>query len=366
MLLPAIIAGAIFTGSLNTLAAKWADRTDARGIDGVARPFVHPFFQAIFMFLGESLCFVAYHIMLRRNAGKPASSDEPQNDPLAGEIDSRPQAPASLFLIPALCDYIATSVMFFGLNLTYASVFQMLRGGVIVFTGLLSVMWLKRQMAWSKWAGIGFIMVGLAVVGISSALNASGKASSNMMLGNLLVLVSQIIVAFQMVLEERLLMNYQVAPLLAVGYEGLFGLFFSLTLLLPLYYIPGWDVGGVLENTPQALAQMGNSGVLTASLIVTVFSIAFFNAFGLTITKMASATTRTIVDSVRVLFVWAICLALGWEHFHFLQVIGFAVLLLGTFTYNGVIRYPCFVYEEPASEQEKSTLLSNNQANTSV
>lgn len=36
-----------------------------------------------------------------------------------------------VFLIPAMCDLVATSIMYVGLNLTYASSFQMLRGKVL-------------------------------------------------------------------------------------------------------------------------------------------------------------------------------------------------------------------------------------------
>ena len=42
-----------------------------------------------------------------------------------------------VFLPPALCDMTATSVQYIGLTLTYASSFQMLRGAVIIFTGII-------------------------------------------------------------------------------------------------------------------------------------------------------------------------------------------------------------------------------------
>ena len=43
---------------------------------------------------------------------------------------------SQIFLPPALCDMTATSVQYIGLTLTYASSFQMLRGAVIIFTGI--------------------------------------------------------------------------------------------------------------------------------------------------------------------------------------------------------------------------------------
>ena len=41
--------------------------------------------------------------------------------------------------------------MYVGLTMTYASSFQMLRGAVIIFTGILSRVWLKRQLNKERW-----------------------------------------------------------------------------------------------------------------------------------------------------------------------------------------------------------------------
>ena len=55
--------------------------------------------------------------------------------------------------------------MYVGLNWTYASVFQMLRGAVIIFTGILSVIFLKRKLFLFHWVGMVVVLMGLALVG---------------------------------------------------------------------------------------------------------------------------------------------------------------------------------------------------------
>lgn len=55
-------------------------------------------------------------------------------------------------------------------------------------------------------------------------------------------------------------------------------------------------------------------------------------------TRERSATTRTVLDSLRMLLVWALSLALRWERFHALQIPGFVLLLAGTAHYNGLLR----------------------------
>ena len=50
-----------------------------------------------------------------------------------------------------------------------------------------------------------------------------------------------------------------------------------------------------------------------------------------------SATTRMVLDSVRTLVIWGVSLAVGWQVFHALQLLGFAVLVIGMCVYNDIV-----------------------------
>lgn len=120
-----------------------------------------------------------------------------------------------IFLLPAMCDMTATSTMYIGLNMTYASSFQMLRGALIVFTGLLSVAFLHKKLRGYEWVGILFVIIGLAVVGLSDLIsNHTGKGVNSMITGDLLIVMAQIVTAAQMVLEEKFVSGRNVSPLL--------------------------------------------------------------------------------------------------------------------------------------------------------
>lgn len=69
------------------------------------------------------------------------------------------------------------NLTFSALNMTSASSFQMLRGAVIIFTGLLSVAFLGRRLAPSQWLGILTTILGLVVVGLADFV--SGNHGSN-------------------------------------------------------------------------------------------------------------------------------------------------------------------------------------------
>ena len=120
-----------------------------------------------------------------------------------------------------MLDMLATSTMYVGLNLTYASSFQMLRGNtnrfysfyfslnnnifitmhyagaVIIFTGLLSTAFLGRLLKSREWLGMLIVIMGLSVVGASDFLfNSQGNNSLNSIItGDLLIVMAQIITA---------------------------------------------------------------------------------------------------------------------------------------------------------------------------
>lgn len=64
-------------------------------------------------------------------------------------------------------------------------------------------------------------------------------------------------------------------------------------------------------------------------------------------TKYSSATTRTIIDTIRTMVIWSWGLLIGWQAFQYLQVIGFVLLVLGTLIYNYIIRIPIPLCMEP-------------------
>ena len=50
-----------------------------------------------------------------------------------------------------------------------------------------------------------------------------------------------------------------------------------------------------------------------------------------------SATTRMVLDSVRTLVIWGVSLGVGWQEFHALHLLGFAILVVGMCVYNDLI-----------------------------
>jgi len=77
---------------------------------------------------------------------------------------------------------------------------------------------------------------------------------------------------------------------------GFFGMTILGILLIPMYYVPAGDFSGnprgVLEDALDGLYQMGHNPTLALAQLGSIISIAFFNFFGISVTKELSATTR--------------------------------------------------------------------------
>ena len=341
--------GMLVSGTANTISCKATLSAVSLG-----RPFNHPFVMSGCMFFGEILCLLWHQLLSSRSSS--ASSK------VAKEAAA---VPKHIFALPALCDILGTSVMYVGLTLTTASTYQMLRGSAIIFTGVLSATYLKRKQWTHHWVAMGSVFVGVITVGCASSLAAEAApasaaataaaatsgAGTRAVVGSLLVVVSQMFTAVQMCLEERFVTGYNLPALLAVGWEGVWGLAGVLSLLVGMQLAVA-NGSAPIEDSLFALRQLASNPSIVGLMMANALSIAFFNFFGMSITKTSSASYRMVLDSLRTLLVWCLDLALGGGRFHPMQLVGFAFMISGTAIYNEAVRLPCVRYASAAEQAE--------------
>ncbi|KAF9939646.1 hypothetical protein BGZ75_009563 [Mortierella antarctica] len=377
-----LVIGMLVAGTANTVISKYQDMACVKNCDSPNpkdhKHFEQPIWQTLNMFTGETLCLVLASVcaFLAEKYGRAKWAemvlDEEDDDilavvesdglivPPASHGHGKAHAPLSrkkklegkyvfLLWLPTLCDMTASTLMNVGLIYCAASVYQMLRGALVIFTGILSVIFLGRRLLAFEWFALFTIVAGIATVGLASVISTNSNTvigdaepdedeaiqTAKAFLGIFLVLFAQIFTATQFVVEEKFLAGYQIAPLRAVGYEGLFGTITVLGFMPILHYTLGAKYE--LFNLNIGWEQIQNSPQVWITAIIMLFSISSFNFFGISVTKTICATSRSTIDSCRTLFIWAISLYFGWEKFIPLQVLGFAMLVYGTFVFNGVI-----------------------------
>ncbi|KAJ3109304.1 hypothetical protein HDU97_007798 [Phlyctochytrium planicorne] len=343
----------------NLQCVENCDSTDPEKI----RRYEQPVWQTILMFIGETMCLLVFYASSRRQeTADPHVGVHPEDEsaapiPPASIVavdETSPLSPAVeeeapkkvplegwavvLFWLPTLCDMIATTLMSIGLLYVSASVYQMLRGSVVLFTGALSTIFLGRRHPPHRWFALFTVFIGVLLVGVSSILEG-GKSPAlpvpSNPIGVFLIILAQTVTASQFVIEEKIMAKYEVPALRAVGLEGAFGLL-SAAIFLPIIYLAYGRTGpkGNFFDIPAGWHETTSTPTVFYAGIGICFSIAFFNWSGLSVTTSLSATARSTIDTCRTVFIWGISLYLGWETFKYIQLIGFFVLVSGTVLFN--------------------------------
>lgn len=122
-----------------------------------------------------------------------------------------------LLAIPALCDFITSTLQYIALNFISGSVYQMMRGGTIITTAIFSRYFLKTKVQRYQLVGCALAFVGVFVVGLSNMLfksnNSTDASASLQIAGYVLILISLVFNGFFFVFEQKLLNKYHLDPL---------------------------------------------------------------------------------------------------------------------------------------------------------
>eukprot|EP00397_Hematodinium_sp_SG-2012_P021242 GEMP01021929.1.p1 GENE.GEMP01021929.1~~GEMP01021929.1.p1 ORF type:complete len:413 (-),score=78.06 GEMP01021929.1:1194-2432(-) len=380
MMIPLIVVIVlnILSGAANTLIASGMNKIAAPPGSGLPHEtFAHPFVQTLVMMIGEGSCLIAFALMYWRS--KPEGASPWHRRQL-------------LFAIPCCFDWCATSMMYASMLDLPGSQVQMLRGSLVIFVFLISLVGLRNKQYAHHYLGVLLVVVGITCVGFSAMLSNDDHADpcagdgtpqsncpagfhcvdqgsgencakgangicipsgdthvKNPMRGVIVCLSAQILCALLMTSEEKIFRKLHTPAILAIGVEGTCGVLIGIVVLTATYLL------GV-EQPGEAGYQIFHSGSLFATSALLCVSIALFNCSGVKITKSTSATSRSTIDGLRTLLVWAGDMSLGWAPRAYwtlafwLQPIGFCITMLGTLIYFNTIAIPSLMGEDELVE----------------
>lgn len=320
------ISGLLVFGTITSLFSKVTYEMSGIGDSDANFPaehkFVKPWFCVLIMFIGMLGCLPF--------ANRQASSK-------------------SLLLLglPSAFDLSATILMNIGLIWVNASIFQMMRGAELIFAALFGVFFLKRKLIKEHYIGIFMSTVGITMVGSASMLAGSGHGAgtvSEQAFGMGLIIAAQAVQAAQLTFEDYFMADMDIDAMLIVGMEGLWGTVLCILIMVVAQFLPGSDVGGVMENTSDSLKMMFSSQPLFIILAVQMVALMLYNYSGMSVTGNFSAVFRTVLETLRTLFVWLIDLVLfychvgdlgeAWTPYSIIQAAGFVVLVSATLIYS--------------------------------
>ena len=203
----------------------------AEGLPGLTTYFRHPLYQGMWCFAGQLLAWPLWRLEQRGALGShedaAATLDGKAEPPVSGR---RPRCSAGCRRF----DVLGTVLNNAGLILTDVSVYQMLRGSVILFTALASRALFRRPFTEVDLQGLGLVGVGILCIGLANTIFWDYSAHHGHMamrrgeygapwpaMGNFLIILSQALMAGLFIAEELLLKERHLPPLRLVAWGGL-------------------------------------------------------------------------------------------------------------------------------------------------
>lgn len=105
----------------------------------------------------------------------------------------------------------------------------------------------------------------------------------------------------------------------------------------------GVEGEGIHEDIVDTVHMITHSTQLPWILAIQMFALLAYNYMGMSVTGHLGAVFRTVLETMRTLFVWLVDLALfyggaglgeSWSKWSFMQAAGFLVLVTGTLVYG--------------------------------
>lgn len=316
------------------------------GLSGQEEAFVNPLFQTLGMFVGMLAALVMHGAVLAFKIPFPGYNHVEKTEPI-------PSWMYYLLVIPSLFDLAATALCMFGLMHVNVSIYQMLRGGAIIFVALLKQFFLGDTLKKFMWVGVLWNVISIALVGATAMMSVSpgsdaeggSDGSNEALLGVMLILLGAFVQSLQYAFEEKVMsMDIAAPPLLLIGMEGLWGTLVCLLVLYPLAYnIPGSD-HGCIENPFNTYEKLKNSTSIQYMFVLYFFSIFFYNMLACLVTYTLNSVWHAILDNFRPVTVWGTDLVIyymittkfgeSWTKWSNVELLGMFVLFYGTAIYN--------------------------------
>ena len=366
----------MLAGAVCTIINKIQQNVKAKGVlfEG------HQPFMAFCMFLGELLCLLFYFI--NEKYTKIGITSELLTN-RGVETKEKKEPKIWLFIVPAFLDLLTSTLGNIGLTFLNTSVYQMLRGSIIVFSCIATIIFLRTRYYRHHFLGIFIIICGLCTVGLNAVTRKKDKSGKKPALGVILVIISQIISSLHLIAEEKITKEYEISPIKAIGYEGMWGSGMYIILLFIFQFIKCNNISDIkvkeslciseaekddyrFENTIFAFEQMFSKGILILYILIYILAVAFFNSSGLTIAKYVTSTLRAMIDPMKTLLVWLFFLIMPFvpkateEEFSWIQLLGFAIIILGEALYNEFLVLPFWKFSKNTKKNiEKRKKIEN-------
>lgn len=154
----------LISGTFSALSCKIAYETRSIGLDGSEKAFSKPIMMLLLMFAAMTPAMLFWFIQQRF---LPVNERE--------KVSYRSMA---ILVIPSLCDLLCTLLLLVAQLYITASLWQMMRGSIIIITALLKQFALNYRLKKHMWLGVAIITVAMVLVASTSFFDNADKTAA--------------------------------------------------------------------------------------------------------------------------------------------------------------------------------------------
>ena len=238
----------------------------------------------------------------------------------------RPRVPAHYWALPALVGLAGSICRYAATSLIPVSLVSMLMGLLVVNVAAFSFWFLKRRYVLvppgrcRRHLGVFLVILRLLIGGEGVAAGGeggevAGASRASTVAGLVLTMITVASYAFNNVQHDYMLTHYAATPLEVIALDSLAS-FVTLLLAAPLVQLTG------LEDVSGSLAQLRRSPFLLWSTVANVVLHAVPQLLQYVLIGRGGALVYNLVVQLLSGAIWAAELALGWQSFRGLQMVG--------------------------------------------
>ena len=337
--------------------------------------FNHPWFGTLVMAFGMTLCFFVYVVtrIFNPDVGPPVT-----------------QIPLGNYLyacLPAMCDLLYSVLYSFSIISSSGEISVALRYFEFLFILILNRVVFKPTYYNYMRTSIIIVFVGIACVTVS-VLISSHNVETNWAF--IVVVILQIFAQFchagKTTFEQKLMHNNDLSPWWLAGVEGIYQLFVMFFMFNPLSYLmpAKGEFSGLREDFCEAITMVCHSKTIMVLFAVYTPIACIYNGTLIGAIMVTNGISYTLVEMIGTSIAWIIDIIIfhgfdgkfilpsggyvfgvKWTDMSYLRLIGSFIFFFGLLIFIKVIRFKCFVYEDPNVKIVKIEDYSNKGKNNS-
>ena len=155
----------LISGTFSALLCKMAYDTQSAGLNGEPKAFAKPIMMLTLMFAGMSPAILIWWVQQTFFTAKE-------------NRDVVSYRTIGILIVPSLCDLLCTLLLLVAQLYITASLWQMMRGSIIIITALLKRYALDHRLKKHMWLGVGLITMAMLLVASTSFFGGGTDASA--------------------------------------------------------------------------------------------------------------------------------------------------------------------------------------------